>query len=169
MDNQNNFFEEENEKPIDWKAVIMEYLIHWPYILIFLVLCMAGAYVYLRYQSPVYNVNATVLIKQGDKSKNRGAASTFAAMEDLGMLSMASIFDNEVEVIQSRTLIKKVVNNLSLNINYTEERTFGYPATLYKSSPVKVWMAPEEADRLQGAMQLRVSLTPDSAFSVKAA
>ena len=169
MDNQNNFFEEENEKPIDWKAVIMEYLIHWPYILIFLVLCMAGAYVYLRYQSPVYNVNATVLIKQGDKSKNRGAASTFAAMEDLGMLSMASIFDNEVEVIQSRTLIKKVVNNLSLNINYTEERTFGYPATLYKSSPVKVWMAPEEADRLQGAMQLSVSLTPDSTFSVRAA
>lgn len=169
MDNQNNFFEEENEKPIDWKAVIMEYLIHWPYILIFLVLCIAGAYVYLRYQSPVYNVNATVLIKQGDKSKNRGAASTFAAMEDLGMLSMASIFDNEVEVIQSRTLIKKVVNNLSLNINYTEERTFGYPATLYKSSPVKVWMAPEEADRLQGAMQLSVSLTPDSTFSVKAA
>ena len=169
MDNQNNFFEEENEKPIDWKAVIMEYLIHWPYILIFLVLCIAGAYVYLRYQSPVYNVNATVLIKQGDKSKNRDAMSTFAAMQDLGMLSMASIFDNEVEVIQSRTLIKKVVNNLSLNINYTEERSFGYPATLYKSSPVKVWMAPEEADRLQGAMQLSVSLTPDSTFSVKAA
>ncbi len=169
MDNQNNFFEEENEKPIDWKAVIMEYIIHWPYILIFLAMCMAGAYVYLRYQSPVYNVNATVLIKQGDKNKNRGAASTFAAMEDLGMFSMASIFDNEVEVIQSRTLIKKVVNNLSLNINYTEKRTFGYLATLYKSSPVKVWMAPEEADRLQGAMQMSVSLTPDSTFSVRAA
>ena len=168
MDNQNNFFEEENEKSINWQALIMEYLIHWPYILTFLIICMAGAFVYLRYQSPVYNINSTVLIKQGDKSKNRDAMSTFAAMQDLGMLSMASIFDNEVEIIQSRTLIKKVVNNLSLNINYTEKRTFGYPVTLYKNSPVKVWMAPEESDRLKGNMQLSVSLTPDSAFSVKA-
>lgn len=168
MDNQNNFLEEENEKPINWQALIMEYLIHWPYILSFLVICMIGAYIYLRYQAPVYNVNSTVLIKQGDKSKNRDAMSTFAAMQDLGMMSLASNFDNEVEVLQSRTLIKKVVNTLSLNINYTEEQTFGYPRTLYKNSPVKVWMAPEEADRLQGTMKLSVSLTPDSAFSVKA-
>lgn len=168
MDNQNNFFEEENEKPVNWQALIMEYLIHWPYILSFLVICMIGAYVYLRYQAPVYNVNSTVLIKQGDKSKNRDAMSSFAAMQDLGMMSLASNFDNEVEVLQSRTLIKKVVNTLSLNINYTEEQSFGYPRTLYKNSPVKVWMAPEEADRLQGAMKLSVSLTPDSAFSVKA-
>ena len=168
MENQNNYFEEENEKPINWQAIIMEYLIHWPYIVAFLIACMIGAYIYLRYQSPVYNVNATVLIKQGDKTKNSSAASTFAAMQDLGMMSMASNFDNEVEIIQSRTLIKKVVNTLSLNINYSEKQTFGYPRTLYKNSPVKVWMAPEEAERLQGAMQLSISLTTDSTFSVKA-
>lgn len=166
--NQKYFLEEENEKPVNWQALIMEYLIHWPYILAFLIACMAGAYVYLRYQAPVYNVNATVLIKQGDKSKNSTAATTFAAMQDLGMMSMASNFDNEVEILQSRTLIKKVVNTLSLNINYTEKQGFGYPRTMYKSSPVKVWMAPEEAERLQGSMRLSVSLTPDSAFSVKA-
>ena len=148
MENQQYFLEEENEKPINWQALIMEYLIHWPYIVAFLIACMIGAYIYLRYQSPVYNVNATVLIKQGDKSKNSSAASTFAAMQDLGMMSMASNFDNEVEIIQSRTLIKKVVNTLSLNINYSEKQTFGYPLTLYKNSPVKVWMAPEEAERL---------------------
>lgn len=166
--NQNNFFEEDNEKSVNWQALIMEYLIHWPYILAFMVLCMACSYIYLRYQAPVYNINSTVLIKQGDKSKNRDAMSTFAAMQDLGMMSMASNFDNEVEIIRSRTLIKKVVNTLSLNINYTEGRTFGYPSTLYKSSPVKVWMAPEEADRLQGNMSLRISLNTDRTFSVKA-
>lgn len=168
MENQNNYFEEENEKPINWQALIMEYLIHWPYIVTFLIMCMIGAYIYLRYQSPVYNVNATVLIKQGDKTKNSTAASTFAAMQDLGMMSMASNFDNEVEIIQSRSLIKKVVNTLSLNINYSEKQTFGYEQTLYNNSPIKVWMAPEEADRLQKAMRLNISLAPDSTFSVKA-
>lgn len=54
-------------------------------------------------------------------------------MQDLGMLSMANNFDNEVEIIQSRTLLKKVVNALNLNITYTEKRTFGYPIQLYKT------------------------------------
>lgn len=168
MENQQYFLEEENEKPINWQALIMEYFIHWPYIVAFLIACMIGAYIYLRYQSPVYNVNATVLIKQGDKTKNSSAVSTFAAMQDLGMMSMASNFDNEVEIIQSRSLIKKVVNTLNLNINYSEKQKFGYEQTLYNNSPIKVWMAPEEADRLQKAMKLSISLTSESAFSVKA-
>lgn len=167
-ENRNDIFQNEEEKPINWQAMIMEYLIHWPYILVFLVISMVGSYIYLRYQAPVYNVNSTVLIKQGDKSKNTTAVNAVAAMQDLGIMSMASNFDNEVEIIQSRTLIKKVVNTLSLNINYTEDRTFGYPITLYKNSPINVWMAPEEADHLTGSMDLTLNINPGGEIFVTA-
>lgn len=123
-------------------------------------------YAYLRYQAPVYNVNATVLIKQGDQTKNP-SASPMQAMQDLGMLSMASNFDNEVEILRSRTLVKKVVNKLNLYINYKEAQTFRYPTDLYKTSPVQVWTTPEEADRLFGPVTLEMTCTPDGKVDVE--
>ena len=83
-------------------------------------------------------------------------------MQDLGMLSMASNFDNEMEILHSRTLIKKVVNTLGLNIRYAEPRSFGYALPLYKhDTPIKVWMTPEEAEKLAGSLNLQLDCTPD--------
>lgn len=156
-----DLFQTENEKPVDYKAILFEYLMYWPWFVACLLVCMVGAWCYLRYQAPVYNVNATVLIKQDDKNKAGGANASLAAMQDLGMLSMANNFDNEVEIIQSRTLLKKVVNALNLNITYTEKRTFGYPIQLYKNTPIQVWMNPEEADKLPSPLQIQLGYTPD--------
>ena len=156
-----DLFQAENEKPVDYKAIFFEYLMYWPWFVACLLVCIVGAWCYLRYQAPVYNVNATVLIKQDDKNKAGGANASLAAMQDLGMLSMANNFDNEVEIIQSRTLLKKVVNALNLNITYTEKRTFGYPIQLYKNTPIQVWMNPEEADKLPSPLQIQLGYTPD--------
>lgn len=158
----------EDEKPIDYKAILFEYLMYWPWFVACLILCLIGAWGYLRYQTPVYNVNATVLIKQDDKGKG-SASSPLATMQDLGMLSMASNFDNEMEILRSRTLIKKVVNTLGLNIRYAEPRSFGYARPLYKTdTPIKVWMTPEEADRLEAPLNLRLDCTPDGKVKASA-
>ena len=157
-------YHEEEEKPVDYKALIFEYLIHWPYILAFLIMSLVGCYIYLRYQAPIYNVNATVLIKQDDKKS--AANTSFAAMQDFGMLSMANNFDNELEILKSRTLLKKVVNQLNLYINYSKKNSFGYATSLYKNTPIQVWMAPEEADRLQVPMQLEIAYTPSKKTSI---
>lgn len=156
-----DLFQAGNEKPVDYKALLFEYLMYWPWFVVCLIVCLAGAWCYLRYQAPVYNVNATVLIKQGDKNKAGGQNASLAAMQDLGMLSMASNFDNEIEILQSRTLLKKVVNTLNLNITYKEKRSFGYPIQLYKDTPVQVWMSPEEADKLPSALQIKLTCTSD--------
>lgn len=156
-----DLFTAEDEKPIDYKAILFEYLMYWPWFVACLILCLIGAWGYLRYQTPVYNVNATVLIKQDDKGKG-SANSPLATMQDLGMLSMASNFDNEMEILRSRTLIKKVVNTLGLNIRYAEPRSFGYARPLYKQdTPIKVWMTPEEADKLAEPLNLQLDCTPD--------
>lgn len=164
-----DLFQGEDEKPIDYKVILFEYLMYWPWFVACLLVCIAGAWCYLRYQAPVYNVNATVLIKQGDKNKPSGQNASLEAMQDLGMLSMASNFDNEVEIIQSRTLLKEVVNALNLNITYTEKRSFGYPMQLYKNTPVQVWMSPDEADKLTSSLQLQLECTPEGKVQVNTA
>lgn len=152
-------FYQEDEKRVDYKAILFEYLLYWPVIVSVLVLFLGGAYVYLRYRTPVYSVSSTVLIKQGDKTKPN-SSSALASMQDLGMLSMANNFDNELEILQAYTLIKKVVTTLNLYIDYTADGGFGYNPVLYKSSPVQVWMAPEEAEKLPSALQIQMECQP---------
>lgn len=104
------------------------------------------AFIYLRYQAPVYEVASSVLIKEDDNKKS--ANNALAAMQDFGMFSMTSNFDNEVEILKSRTLIKKVVSHLNLYINIAQKQPFGYDIPLYKDTPFDVFMTAEEADKL---------------------
>lgn len=162
-----DLFTAEDEKSIDYKAILFEYLMYWPWILGCIIVMGIAMYAYLRYKAPIYNINATVLIKQDDQTKS-SSIPPMQAMQDLGMLSMASNFDNEVEILRSRTLVKKVVNKLNLYINYKEKQTFRYPADLYKNSPVQVWTTPEEADCLFRPVTLEMTCTPNGQVDVKA-
>lgn len=156
-----------DSKTIDYKAIVADYLLRWPFIAGFLILSLAGAYVYLRYQAPVYNIDSTVMIKQGDKTKST-AATALASMQDLGTMSLANNFDNEIEILQSYSLIKRVIESQNLYISYFDERKFGYDIPAYKNVPVNVWMAPDEAERLPSALNVEVESRRDGSVSVTA-
>ena len=171
--NQNEFsqFEEQAEKPVDWKSLVMQYIVYWPWIAGCAVVALVLCFVYLRYQAPVYNVTASVLIKEGDSNKSGrmgGSINMMDAMQTFGMFSMANNFDNEVEVLKSRDLSRKVVRDLNLYISYREPRAFGYAVDLYKQSPVQVWLTPEEAEKLKGGIRMRFDYVPEGAINVEA-
>ena len=163
---------EEKEEKTDFKAVLFKYTIHWPWFVACILLCMAGAWLYLRYTPPVYNISASVIIKDNDK--NSKASSGMADLEDLGFYSSINNFDNEVEILKSRTLIKKVVSHLNLYINIAQKQPFGYDIPLYKDTPFDVFMTAEEADKLDenilldltydtlGKLSAEVSYTQDN-------
>ena len=155
---------EEKEEKTDFKAILFKYLIHWPWFVACILICMAGAWLYLRYTAPVYNVSASVIIKDNDKSSKSGTG--MADLEDLGFYSSISNFDNEVEILQSRTLIRKVVEELDLYISYAAKGRF-QDVELYKNSPVKVWITPEEAQKLPATARLDLTLQPGNKLNVK--
>lgn len=157
-------FEEKDEK-FDFQAFFFKYIIHWPYIVACVLLSLALAFIYLRYQVPVYVVSSSVLIKEADK---KNANNALATMQDFGMLSMTSNFDNEIQIMQSRTLIKKVVSRLNLFINIAEKRAFGYAMPLYKNAPLDVFMTAEEADKLTGNVRLELTYQPGGLLLVQA-
>ncbi len=154
----------DGSKPVDFKTILFEYLLHWRFILLCLVLSLVGAYFYLRHQTPVYRIASTVLIKQGEESKGN-SVTQMAWAQNLGSFSMANNFDNEVEVIQSYTLVKKVVKTLGLYINYELEQKFNFSYPLYKGSPFQVWMSPDDAENLPSLLGVHMEHTPDGRFS----
>ena len=162
--------ENPEENSFNLYEIIFKYLVYWPWFAVSVLVCVVLAFVYLRYQAPVYNVTASVLIKE-DESRNRsmGAASgALEALQSMGGFSMSNNFDNEVEILKSRTLIKKVITNLGLYISTGEKRFFGYNTPLYKTSPLEVYMSPEEADKLESGIKLHLTYTPDNHLKAKA-
>lgn len=160
--------QEHKEENINLYEILFKYLVYWHWFVAGVVVMLIGAWLWLRYQAPVYNVQASVLIQEQDKRSNNAAASPLAAMQDLGVFSMTNNFDNEVEILRSRTLLKKVVTTLNLYTSITRPRTFGHAVPLYKKSPVEVYMTPAEADKLYAPMELEMHLTTDKHLSVEA-
>lgn len=154
----------EQEEQVDYKALFFKYLIHWKWFVASIVVCLIGGWIYLHYTTPVYSITGSVIIK--DNKKNNSVSTGLADLEDLGFYSSSNNFDNEVEVLHSRTLLKKVVEELDLYINYRTRENLR-PVELYKDTPVKVWLTPEEAEKLpNGAAVLEVVLKPGGKLSV---
>jgi len=166
----NNTNIEEQEESVNLRALLMKYLIYWPWFIASIIICLGCAFLYLRFQTPVYNTTAAVLIKETDpRSKAMTQANgAVAALQDISGFSMTSNFDNEVEILKSRTLIKKVVSELGLYIQHSKDQTFGYDIPLYRNTPVKVYITPEEAEKLQGAAKLKMTYTPEGKLSLTA-
>lgn len=143
----NYLMEDEETSGFDYKTFLIKLLMYWPWIAGCVIAALVGAFFYLKTQTPLYTVSSSVLIKnESSKSGNSGAS-----LADLGFVtSSTQNFDNELEILRSRTLLKKVVTSLDLYIDYTLPGSFR-PTELYKQSPVKVWITPEEADRLGSA------------------
>lgn len=165
---EQNFNEQNSEETINLYAIFFKYLAYWPWFVISVIACMILAFLFLRYQQPVYNITAAVLIKEEEQKGGNSAASPLAAIQDLGMFSMTNNFDNEVEILHSRTLIKKAVNELRLYTTIAEDRITGYNIPLYRTSPVNVFMTPEEADKLEAPVKLKMKYTLDGKLHVYA-
>lgn len=161
---------EEQEESLNLRALLVKYLIYWPWFIASVIICLGCAFLYLRFQAPVYNTTASVLIKESDpRSKAMTQANgAVAALQDISGFSMTSNFDNEVEILKSRTLIKKVVSELGLYIQHSKGQTFGYDIPLYRNTPVKVYITPEEADKLQGGAKFNMTYTPQGKLSLTA-
>ncbi len=156
---------EEKEEKIDFHAMLFRYIIRWPWFVASIILCLAGAWLYLRQTTPVYNISASVVIK--DDKKGGNSRGNLTALEGLGLVSSVSNIDNEIEILRSKTLVKHVVSELNLYTTYTAKGSFN-EIELYKNSPVLVGLTPQEADKLAAPAVFELTLSPGNRLDVKA-
>lgn len=162
--------DEQDELTIDYRMLLHKCLKHWRWFVASVLACLILAFIYIRYTAPVYNVTAGVLIQQKDSKGGLGAALSGGALgmlSGLGGVSLSSSFDNEVEIMQSRTLLKKVITDLGLYISTAQRRITGYNIPLYKTSPIQVYMSPEEATELESGVKIKTTYTPEGKLTAQ--
>ena len=166
IDERKDKLGEQSEEQVNIQELLFRYLIHWPWFVVSIIICIACAWGYLRLTTPIYNISATVLIKDEKKGGGASMSSDLEKMGLEGFVSSSSNVDNEIEVLRSKSLSREVVNNLGLFVTYMDEDEFP-SKELYHTSPVLVSLTHQEADKLPGRMEINMILQPTGALGVQ--
>ena len=114
------------------QQMLFRYLPYWPLFVVMLILGIATAYVYIRYAIPVYQANASILIKDEKKGVNDSKV-----VDQMNLFGSNKIVENEIEMIRSRSLLKNVVDKIHLYAPvYEEGKVNIVPA--FSKSPVEL-------------------------------
>ena len=98
------------------REFVEKYIFHWKWFVLGLFLALTGAFLYLKYATPQYEVVSTILIQS---KENESIYSEQNAFDDLGLVSNSkSQFETEMGILKSRGLMEKVIEKLDLNKTY---------------------------------------------------
>jgi tyrosine-protein kinase Etk/Wzc len=107
---------------------------YWYWFILSVVVCVGVTYVYLRwYTIPIYNIESRLLIKQ----PNTSSGSQQELINQLQGSDNAANVLNEVEVLQTKFLMKRVVHNLQLNVSIFSKGNIK-STELYNNAPFRV-------------------------------
>ena len=142
--------------------LIANYTKYWYFFILGILIALFGAYFFLRYASPIYNTTETIIIKD----ESSGGGSELAAFSELSYFNtqFASDIENDLVLLNSKTLIKKAVEELNLNVQYFYEGAIK-TKELYKNRPVSVRFF--GVNDTSNTLNIRVSITPLSKTQFK--
>lgn len=120
-----------------FQRLLSKYLPYWP---LFVLALLAGgmlAWVFIKIAIPQYEATAKLIIKDEKKGNEESKL-----MESFNLISSKKIIENEIEVIQSRKLMKEVAADLDLFTPISQKEWLVKQKSAWFSSPVRV-IAPQ--------------------------
>jgi tyrosine-protein kinase Etk/Wzc len=112
------------------KDIFFKYIRFLPVFLVSVAVCLLGAYLYLRYTTPMYRVGGTITFKTDDASRGGKFDEIFNAKN-------VNDIQSEIEILKSQPLMQRVIDSADLHTSYF---AVGKIKTLniYKSCPFRL-------------------------------
>jgi capsular exopolysaccharide synthesis family protein len=104
----------EEDNALDIKKLLYAFLQNWLWFAVSIFICLLLAFLYLRYTTPVYQINSKILIKD---DKSSPSANQQDLLSQLDIFNTQNNVNNEKEVLQTHYLIRKVVDEMQLNVS----------------------------------------------------
>jgi len=112
------------------KDLFFKYVRFLPIFLLCLAFALFGAWIYLRYATPIYRASGTIEIKNDEQSGTMGDPR----FNQLAFNPGTDNIQNEIEVLRSKPLMDRVVNALNLQVDYKAVGKIKSP-DIYKQGP----------------------------------
>jgi tyrosine-protein kinase Etk/Wzc len=137
---------------VDYKKIYQRLYSYRTYYIIVFIILMFAAVLFNRYSPKVYR-NSTVVYIASNNQNSLFSGSGSNLFQGMGMMSNQNIIDNEIEILKSFSLVKKVINDLDLKTTYFSNRNsnlaellystpFLRKTELYNDAPIKVIIDP---------------------------
>ena len=155
--------EEYSRDSIDLKATILQYLKYWPYYILCVSIAIIIAKVNLRYSTKIYQSKTNVRILDQFTSNE---VDLTGLSNSGGLLYRPVNLNNEIEVIRSRRIMGKVVEELQLETRYY---TFGQVrnAELWKDHfPFFVIWNFDDSTEYKGSPVFEVEFSSEKEFRI---
>src|SRR5262245_37637156 len=94
------------------KDLFFKYVRFLPVFLVSVAICLLGAYLYLRYSTPIYRVGGTLTFKTEESGRSGGK------FDDIFQAKNVSDIQSEIEILRSQPLMERVVDSARLQTNY---------------------------------------------------
>ena len=105
---------EKGKVSVSPREIVIRYLPYLPWVLASTLLAMLAGYLMLRYSTPIYDVFGTIIIKDQGNYPNKGEK-----FDEILFTQPNRNINDEIQVIRSRNLAKRVVKALDLNVDAT--------------------------------------------------
>ncbi|GAB3884770.1 GumC family protein [Spirosoma agri] len=140
----------EKETPFDLRLFFLKYLRYWYWFVLSIGLTLGAAYWYLRYTTPIYQVNAVLLIKNQPKS------SAEDILKEVEATQGNKIVENEIELLKSRSLMLRVVDDLNLTVGYFKQGDVRSDEEIYGTSPIWVYSGKLTSAAYEGPVFIKI-------------
>ena len=157
---------EEQESGFNYRELIDNVILHWQWFVISVIACLFLSFIYLKYKSPVYSTWTKVLIKEEDPYSRSMRGTGLTDFSQLGLLNNSNGFDNEMEILGSKTLAKRAVTNLKLYVSYAYDGRMRN-MELYKETPVLADMSPVDLDTLSSTVTLEITQLENGSYHIE--
>ena len=103
---------------LTFKDVLFKYVRFLPLFVISLALALLVAYIYLRYTTSIYQSTGALIVKEDNSSGSGIGGGGNDRFQQMFVMDNSINIKNEIEIIKSRPLLKRVVEGLDLNLSY---------------------------------------------------
>ncbi len=162
---------EQPSDTIDVGKVISNYLHHWYWFVISLVVCCGLGWVYMAKKSPQYLIKSIIMLNQNDDES--GSLSSISALASQfgfggGSSGSASNIYDEMTRLRSEKLLTQVVGVCHLNEISWEDKGFFKPkAWFYGDSPYAIRVPQQVLDSINAFTTFEIVSEPGKATHIK--
>lgn len=143
------------ENSYDVMGLLLDYLAHWKWFVISVVVVCILGYIFICTKTPIYKVDASIYLSEDNASQsdafNMGGNNPMVALKDY-------IDETELEVMKSRNNVLKIVKDLDLEYTYSMKGGLRNKQ-IYKTQPVTAIMDSASLEKLS---YVKVSIEPSN-------
>ncbi|QWX84809.1 polysaccharide biosynthesis tyrosine autokinase [Cellulophaga sp. HaHaR_3_176] len=144
----------------DLKDIIRPYLKKWFWFILFPIITIAVAFMYIRYTVPKYSAEAQIQILEEESS-----GSTLDVFQDLDLFSGSkNKIEDEIQIIKSRSNITELVLALDLNTKMYVDGTLK-DSEIYKNQPIKLSFIGNDTLLYKSKLEFFIELIGDTKFN----